>query len=100
MPNVSSPRNKCWRKASAWGAAATAAVAVVQLAGVTSALADAANPDPGTQITAVRTSTGVKVTVGGGWSWPGQCCEGRYGEGRAVDRWPITSSPRPTNNFA
>jgi hypothetical protein len=94
------PGKKRWRRASAWGAAATAAVFAVQLAGIAPALANAANPNPDTTATAHVNSNGtVSVTVKGTWSWPGQSCEGRYGEGWAVDWWGISSSPLPTNNF-
>jgi hypothetical protein len=42
----------------------------------------------------------VTVTVSGTWSWPGQNCAGRYGEGWAVDWWGISTSPTPSPSFS
>jgi hypothetical protein len=74
--------------------------ALVQLAAIVPALANAANPNPDTKATEhVNANGSVTVDVSGTWSWPGQTCEGRYGEGWAVDWWGISTSALPTNNF-
>jgi hypothetical protein len=77
-----------------------AAGTLLPLAAVAPALANAANPNPDTKAVETPHANGtVTVNVSGTWSWPGQSCEGRYGEGWAVDWWGISSSPLPTNNF-
>jgi hypothetical protein len=79
---------------------AAAAVVGVQLVTISPALANAANPDPDTTGTAMVNADGtVTANLSGTWSWPGQTCEGRYGEGYAVDWWGISSSSTPANNF-
>ena len=85
--------------------AAMLTVAAATVAGTTllvaaPALANAANPDPDTTGTAMVNADGtVTANLGGTWSWPGQTCEGRYGEGYAVDWWGISASQTPANNF-
>jgi hypothetical protein len=85
--------------------AAVLTVAAATVAGTTllvaaPALANAANPDPDTTGTAMVNADGtVTANLSGTWSWPGQTCEGRYGEGYAVDWWGISSSATPANNF-
>jgi hypothetical protein len=65
------------------------------------ALANAPNPDPDTVANAVVNSNGtVTVTLSGTWSWPGQNCAGRYGEGWAVDWWGISTSQTPSPSFS
>jgi hypothetical protein len=91
-------RKRVWAKFALIFAAALAAVQVIAIA---PALANAANPNPDTK--AVETVNGngtVTVKVSGTWAWPGQNCEGRYGEGWAVDWWGISSSPTPANPFS
>jgi uncharacterized repeat protein (TIGR01451 family) len=79
---------------------AAAAVAGTTLLVAAPALANAANPDPDTTGTAMVNADGsVTANLSGTWSWPGQSCEGRYGEGYAVDWWGISSSATPANNF-
>jgi len=72
-----------------------------QLVGAAPALANAANPNPDTAGTAVENANGtVSVQLSGTWSWPGQSCAGRYGEGWAVDWWGISSSSTPSPSFS
>jgi hypothetical protein len=76
--------------------------AVGVLAGVmaVAAFANAANPNPDTKaVETVNADGTATVTLSGTWSWPGQNCEGRYGEGWAVDWWGLSSSQLPANNF-
>lgn len=74
---------------------------VVSVAAVAPALANAANPNPNTTATAKVNANGtVTVNMSGTWSWPGQNCAGRYGEGWAVDWWGVSTSPTPANNFS
>jgi len=62
--------------------------------------ANAPDPKPDIQATGTTNSDGsVTVHVSGTWIWPGQDCEGRFGEGWAVDWWGISGSPLPANNF-
>ena len=83
------------------GVVCAATVVGVQLAAIAPALANAANPDPNTSATAqVNADGSVTVSLTGTWSWPGQNCAGRYGEGWAVDWWGISSSATPASNFS
>ena len=60
------------------------------------AFANAANPTPSTSGSAIVNSNGtVTVTLTGNWTWPGQDCAGRYGEGYAVDWWGVSGSATP-----
>jgi hypothetical protein len=78
-----------------------AVLAAVQIVAIAPALANAANPSPDTAATAQVNADGtVTVKVSGTWVWPGQSCEGRYGEGWAVDWWGISSSSAPANPFS
>ena len=64
------------------------------------AFANAANPLPTTTGKAVLNPDGtVTVNMSGTWTWPGQNCQGRYGEGYAVDWWGVSSSASPANPF-
>lgn len=75
--------------------------ATAELVGVASAFGNAANPNPDTTGTyVVNGDNTVTATLSGTWSWPNQSCEGRYGEGWAVDWWGISSSKRPANPFS
>src|SRR3954447_3228383 len=59
-------------------------------------------PNPNADISATGQVNGdgtVTVNLAGTWQWPGQDCEGRYGEGWAVDWWGISASATPANNF-
>ncbi len=84
-----------------FGVVFAAVVTGVGVATVAPALANAANPNPDTTATAMVNADGtVSVTVAGTWSWPGQNCAGRYGEGYAVDWWGIGPSATPANSFS
>jgi hypothetical protein len=91
------------RRARSWAGKAAVVVAagtLLPLAAIAPALANAPNPNP--DIKAMETVNGngtVTVKLSGTWSWPGQNCEGRYGEGWAVDWWGISSSQTPTKSF-
>lgn len=62
--------------------------------------ANAPNPNPDIQATGTVNSDGsVTVHVSGTWVWDNQNCEGRWGEGWAVDWWGISGSPTPANPF-
>ncbi len=83
------------------GVVLATAVALAAFVGAGTALANAANPNPDITGTATQNSDGtVTVSVNGTWSWPGQNCEGRYGEGWAVDWWGISTSPTPNPSFS
>jgi hypothetical protein len=89
------------RRFRTFGVAAIAAVFVVQMAGLGTAFANAANPDPTTTGTATVNQDGtVTANLHGTWSWPGQPCAGRYGEGWAVDWWGISSTSTPNPSFS
>ena len=91
-------RKRSWAK---FAVIAAAAVTAVQVAAVAPALANAANPDPDTTGTAMVNADGtVTANLSGTWSWPGQNCAGRYGEGYAVDWWGISSSQTPSPSFS
>lgn len=91
-------RKRMWAKFAVIFAAALAAVQVIAIA---PALANAANPNPDTKaVETVNANGTVTVKLTGTWSWPGQSCEGRYGEGWAVDWWGLSASSLPTNNFS
>jgi hypothetical protein len=84
-----------------FGVVFAAVVTGVGVATVAPALANAANPNPDTSVTAMVNADGtVTVKASGTWSWPGQNCAGRYGEGYAVDWWGIGPSPTPANSFS
>jgi hypothetical protein len=78
---------------------------VGSLAGVvavdaTAAFANAANPNPGTTGSVVVNSDGsVSISLNGTWTWPGQDCAGRYGEGFSVDWWGVSTSPTTSPAF-
>ncbi len=75
--------------------------AVIAAVGVASALANAPNPNTDIVATGVLNANGsVTVHVSGTWSWPGQNCAGRYGEGWAVDWWGISASQTPSPSFS
>jgi hypothetical protein len=81
--------------------AAGAMFAAAELIAVSPAFANAANPNNDTAGTFTVNGDGtVTVNLSGTWSWPGQTCEGRYGEGWAVDWWGVSSSQTPTNPFS
>lgn len=78
-----------------------AVVAVVDVAIAVPAFANAANPNPDTiGTTTVNPDGTVTANVSGTWSWPGQNCEGRYGEGYAIDWWGVSSSQTPSPSFS
>ena len=75
--------------------------AAAELVAVSPALGNAANPDNNTTGTFTVNGDGtVTVDLSGTWSWPGQDCAGRYGEGWAVDWWGVSASKTPTNPFS
>jgi len=85
-----------------------AKVAIVSVAALAlgafgvAAPAGANAPNPNADISATGQVNGdgtVTVNLAGTWQWPGQDCEGRYGEGWAVDWWGISASATPANNF-
>jgi hypothetical protein len=81
--------------------ASAALLASVELFGAVPAFANAPNPNP--DITGTTTANGdgtVTANLSGTWSWSDQNCEGRYGEGWAVDWWGISSSQTPNPNFS
>src|SRR5579872_840398 len=83
------------------GMAAAAAFAAIQLLSIGVASANAANPNPDTVGAATLNADGtVTAQLSGTWSWPGQLCEGRYGEGYAVDWWGVSASQTPSNPFS
>jgi hypothetical protein len=80
---------------------AVAATIGMQALGVAPALANAANPSPDTAGTAVVNADGtVTANLHGTWTWPGQSCAGRWGEGWAVDWWGVSSSKTPSPSFS
>lgn len=90
------------RRLSRAGAAVLSAVGTLLVAmalgGITGAAANAANPLPTTAGTATVNADGsVTVDLNGTWTWPGQACAGRYGEGWAVDWWGISASTTAPN---
>ncbi|MGH9917338.1 MAG: hypothetical protein ACRD6W_00480 [Nitrososphaerales archaeon] len=77
------------------------ALVAVLLPGSNKAFANAANPNPTTTGTMTQNSDGtVSVAISGTWSWAGQNCEGRYGEGFSVDWWGISTSATPSPSFS
>jgi len=85
-----------------------AKVAIVSVAALAlgafgvAAPAGANAPNPNADISATGTVNPdgtVTVNLSGTWQWPGQDCEGRYGEGWAVDWWGISGSATPSPNF-
>jgi len=70
--------------------------------GVAATPAGANAPNPNADISATGQVNGdgtVTVHLAGTWVWPGQTCEGRYGEGWAVDWWGVSASQTPNPNF-
>jgi hypothetical protein len=81
--------------------AAGALLAAVEVFGVVPAFANAPNPNPDTTGTSTLNADGsVTANLSGTWIWSDQNCEGRYGEGWAVDWWGISSSPTPSPSFS
>jgi hypothetical protein len=95
MPSASTRR---WVRPAALAAIVTVCAL---FAGAAPAFANAPNPNADTVANAVVNSDGtVTVTMSGTWSWPGQPCSGRYGEGWAVDWWGISTSQTPSPSFS
>jgi hypothetical protein len=70
--------------------------------GVAATPAGANAPNPNADISAtgqVNSDGTVTVNLNGTWVWPGQNCEGRWGEGWAVDWWGVSASQTPSPNF-
>ena len=89
------------RRAFVAGLMTIGTVVALQVVVATSAFANAADPDPTTSGTATVNADGtVTAKLHGTWSWPGQNCAGRYGEGWAVDWWGISSSATPNPSFS
>jgi hypothetical protein len=94
---LSKIRTRSWAGRTA---VVVAAGTLVSIAAIAPALANAPNPNPDIKaVETVNPNGTVTVKVSGTWSWPGQSCEGRYGEGWAVDWWGISASPTPANAF-
>lgn len=75
--------------------------AAAELVAVSPAFGNAPNPNADIAGTSVTNADGtVTVNLSGTWTWPGQACSGRYGEGWAVDWWGISSSKTPSNPFS
>jgi hypothetical protein len=92
---------KIRKRSTKFAAVFAAMLAVVGVVTAAPALANAANPNPDTKaVETVHANGTVTVNLTGTWSWPGQSCEGRYGEGWAVDWWGLSSSPTPANPFS